>query len=108
MIKFEQSDFKVKKETLPSKQERKDNKQKEDEAQINKEQLRILTTEFINDKIIPLNIPMYQIEEHIPILIKTLLNINKTMSTKFKAFLDAKSELENTNINEFERYDEKN
>lgn len=108
MIKFEQSDFNVKKEVLSTKAERKEAKIREEQSQANKNKLRELATEFFNNEIVPLDIPLYEIEEHLPTLLRTLININKAMSTKFKTFLDAKKDLEEISINQLEKYVEKN
>ena len=103
MIQFKEKDLEVKKDRLPNKEERKEIKKLEEEAQKNKTVLRDLCLEFFNEKLAVLDIPFYQVEEHVPVLIRTLFSMNKSMSKEFEVFLEAKKNLEETNISELKR-----
>ena len=106
MIKLNEKNLKYTETPLPTKAERKAEKLEQDVAQKNKEVMMKICEEFINDKIAPLDIPLYQVEEHIPILIKSLFGIIKSHSTSFAEYLKAKSKLEDTTMLNLEENEE--
>lgn len=86
------------KEKLPNKEERK--KEQEEREKMNADILILkdILVKFVNEQIIPLDIPISTVEEAVQTLMKPILTIHKAKSKQFAAYLEAKRVLEETPI----------
>jgi len=85
-------------EKLPSKEERA--KEKAERYKMNNDILTLkdILVKFVNEQIIPLDIPISTVEEAVQTLLKPILTIHKAKSKQFAAYLEAKRVLEETPI----------
>jgi len=90
------------KEKLPTKEERKKEQEQRDKDNADIKALKELLMEFVNEKILPLDIPISTVEEVLTSMVKPLLTIHKAKSRQFANYLKAKKELEMTPINKLE------
>ena len=89
-------------EKLPNKEERKAIKDQQDKDMSDAKIIKDLCREFVNEKLIPLAIPVFLVEEVVTTVMKPLLEIHKSKSKKFAEYLKAKAAMEEENINEIE------
>jgi len=99
-------DVKYKGEKLPSKEERKNQQAEQERINAVIRELKDVCIAFVNEKILTLPIPAYAIEEALPQIIKALVRIHQSKSTKYDAYLKAKLAMEEENLNEVEYVDE--
>lgn len=85
-------------EKLPSKEERAKEKAERDKMNADITKLKDILMKFVNEEIIPLDIPISTVEEAIQTLMKPILTIHKAKSKQFAAYLEAKRVLEETPI----------
>jgi len=85
-------------EKLPSKEERA--KEKAERYKMNNDILTLkdILVKFVNEQIIPLDIPISTVEEAVQTLLNPILTIHKARSKQFAAYLEAKRVLEETPI----------
>ena len=93
-------------EKLPSKEEREKEKQERDKMNADIRILKEILVKFVNEQIIPLDIPISTVEEAIKTLINPILTIHKAKSKQWAAYLEAKRVLEETPIKDLEYVDE--
>lgn len=93
-------------EKLPSKEERERDKAERDKMNADIHKLKEILVKFINEQIIPLDIPISTVEEALNTIIRPILTIHKAKSKQFAAFLEAKRVLEETPIKDLEYVDE--
>ena len=93
-------------EELPSKEEREKEKQERDKMNADIRILKEILVKFVNEQIIPLDIPISTVEEAIKTLINPILTIHEAQSKQWAAYLEAKRVLEETPIKDLEYVDE--
>jgi hypothetical protein len=94
------------KEKLPTKEEREKEKQERDKMNSDIMKIKDVLVKFINDEIIPLDIPISTVEEALKTLVNPIITIHKTKSKQFAAYLEARRVLEETPIKDLEYVDE--
>jgi 6-phosphogluconate dehydrogenase (decarboxylating) len=90
-------------EKLPSKAERKADKNAQDKADKEVEVIKNLLKEFVNEKIIPLDVPVSTILDAVPQLLTALIKIYATKSTAYGGYLTAKRKYEETAMKDLVR-----
>lgn len=93
-------------EKLPSKEERQKEKEERDKMNADILTLKDILVKFVNEQIIPLDIPISTVEEAVQTLLKPILTIHKAKSKQFAAYLEAKRVLEETPIKDLEYVEE--
>ena len=89
-------------EKLPSKDERKKINDQQNKDMADAKILKELCREFVNEKLIPLAIPVFLVEEVVTTVMKPLITIHKAKSMKYQEYLKAKAAMEEENMNEIE------
>lgn len=91
---------------LPSKDERKAMKAQQEKDAADVQILKNLCLEFLNDKLLSLDIPVFLVEEMVPQVLTAQIKIHKAKSVKYAQYIKAKSAWEEESIKDI-KYVEK-
>lgn len=94
------------KEKLPTKEERKAAQAQQEKDKADVQILKNLCLEFLNDKLLTLDIPVFLVEEMVPQLLTAQIKIHKAKSAKYEDYIKAKSAWEEESIKDI-KYVEK-
>ena len=104
---LEKKDMEVQ-DKLPSKEERKAMQAQQEKDAADAGIIKELCREFVNEKLIPLAIPVFLVEEVVTTVMKPLITIHKAKSVKYQEYLKAKAAMEEENMNEIKYVETKN
>jgi hypothetical protein len=93
-------------EKLPTKEEREKEKKEREKMNADIQVLKSKLLKFVNEEIIPLDIPISTVEEALKTLMNPILTIHKARSKQFADYLEAKRILEETPIKDLIYVDE--